>query len=113
MIMTSAAPGRQFSARQILDQSRAYPAMVPGACYESAAILSAIWPRLRYAEGTRVMEILDPRGVIDSSAVEHGWNETLDGTVIDSAFVPDEDVRRLAGQVRTGRERRRRSGPAP
>jgi len=84
------AADRAIRAAQVLERSRAYPAMAKGACYESALILAAVFPELRYVEGKRTMEITDHTGtVLGRAEISHGWNKVADGTIIDSTLCLD------------------------
>jgi hypothetical protein len=65
-----------------------YPVMPPGTCRESAWTLAACYRGLRYVEGHRtvVLRVTDGRVIRDK--IEHAWNVTASGEIVDSTLDP-------------------------
>lgn len=86
-----------------------YPQMPKGTCYQSSRIMAAMYPELSYVEGWMVFtdedgaDIITPSGV--PMAIEHAWNVTPDGEIVDSTRdVRFDDLPRRyePGEVRRG-----------
>jgi hypothetical protein len=80
-----------------------YPDMPSGACRESSWILAACYPELEYVEGTRTMilHVREEGGTgpvqVIRDEIEHAWNVTPDGKIVDSTTHPD--IRSAVGLV--------------
>ena len=80
--------GRRLRQPGPAAESRAgtYPMMPPGTCRESSWVLAACYDELEYVEGILVMIIPTTDGQVVRGHIEHAWNVTPDGTVIDSTL---------------------------
>ena len=75
---------------------RAYPVMPPGTCRESSWVLAACYPELEYVEGHRTVILHTTEGVIRDT-IEHAWNVTRRGEVVDSTL--GSDLRQAAAAL--------------
>jgi hypothetical protein len=66
-----------------------YPVMPPGTCRESSWILAACYPELEYAEGHRTLILNFPDDRVIRDRIEHAWNVTPDGEIVDATMHPD------------------------
>jgi hypothetical protein len=78
-----------MSARGMMPS--AYPVMPPGTCRESSWVLAACFPELEYAEGHRTLILHVADGQVIRDEIEHAWNVTPAGEIVDSTL--DEQLR--------------------
>jgi hypothetical protein len=56
-----------------------------GCCHQNARCMAERHPELAYVEGYLVFPLAEPFG---DYRLEHAWNETPDGTIVDSTAWP-------------------------
>ena len=72
--------------------------MPPGICRESSEVLAAAYPELEYVEGVRTLIIRTTEGKTLSEPIDHAWNVTRTGEIVDSTL--DPELRKAALQRR-------------
>jgi hypothetical protein len=65
-----------------------YPVMPPGTCRESSWTLAACYRDLRYVEGHRTLVLRVTDGRVIRDKIEHAWNVTASGEIVDSTLGP-------------------------
>jgi hypothetical protein len=83
-----------------VEDVRTYPTMPPHTCHQSSRILAWLYPELSYVEGQIVLLDDDGRDVVDRDgrpwSMDHAWNETTAGEIVDSTWHLKEVARRYA-----------------
>ena len=68
-----------------------YPERLPEChCRQNARRMVTLHPELRYVEGHLVFPLADPFG---EHRLEHAWNETPDGVIVDATGWAYDDAR--------------------
>lgn len=76
-----------------------YPEMPPGTCRESAWTVAACYRALQYVEGHRTMVLRVSDGRVIRDTIEHAWNVTAGGEVVDTTLDPHLRAGAAARQV--------------